>query len=263
MSSKPQLQDGKPGTGTAQRVTTLLSFLADADGPVSVRHVADRLSLAPSTTHRLLHLLVESGFAMYEPKTATYGIGSEFYRVSARVTSTVNPAGIAHGAIAALAHRFDETVLFAMYLRQSGKITFMSRADGQKKLLYRVEMNTPLSLVWGASGKAALAYLPEEDVRAILSVEQASPATGDAPPDYETLAGELAAIREKGFCISYGEKLPGALGIAAPVFGPQRVIGTICMTMPRDRAPSLSHDDLGQAVLEAAKDLTRQLGGRQ
>lgn len=262
MSAQPELQDGKPGTGTAQRVTTLLSFMADADGPVSVRHVADRLSLAPSTTHRLLNLLVDSGFALYEPKTATYAVGPEFYRVSARVTANVSPTAIAQECISALARRFDETVLFALYLRPAGKIAFMARADGQKRLLYRIEMNTPLSLVWGASGKAALAYLPDDEVRAILAVEQPSPATGDQPPGYDLLARELAAIRDQGFCVSHGEKLPGALGIAAPVFGPQRVIGTICMTMPNDRAPSMSHDELGTAVLGSARALTKQLGGK-
>ena len=252
---------GRPGTGTAQRILTLLTYLADAEGPVPVRQVADALGLAPSTTHRLLNLLVEGGFARYEVATARYAIGSEFDRVAHRVTARTSPAQVARGVIAGLAQRYDETVLFALLLRSQGRITFVARADGQKKLQYQIDMNVPLSLVWGASGRAALAYLPAEEVAPVLAAEGIAPASGAAPPDADTLDADLAGIRAAGYCVSHGEKLPGALGIAAPVFGPSGVIGTICMTMPRDRAPSRAPAELGAEVAQAAADLTAQLGG--
>jgi DNA-binding IclR family transcriptional regulator len=241
---------------------TLLTALADADGPVAVRQVAEAVGLPPSTTHRMLNLLVESGFASYEPGAATYGVGPEYYRVAHRIATRTSPARVARGVIADLARRYDETVLFGLLLRPAGRIAFVERADGQKKLLYRVEMNAPLSLVWGASGKAALAFLPEGEVTRILAGEGASPATGAAAPEARALAGELERIRRVGFGISHGEKLPGALGIAAPVFGPEGVLGTICMTMPQDRAPSRPPEDLGAEVAQAAADLSAQLGGR-
>lgn len=251
----------KTGSGTVQRTMTLLGVLADADGAVSVRDVADKLGLAPSTTHRLLNLLVDGGFASFDPRNSTYGVGPELYRVSARVAATISPAAIARGTIADLAQRYDETVLFGLWLQEAGKLAFVERADGQKRLLYRIDMNTPLSLVWGASGKAALAHLPPDDVQRILEAEDASPASGASPPGFADLEADLEAIRTKGFSVSYGEKLPGALGIAAPVFGPSGVLGTICMTMPRERAPTVSTDDLGAEVAKSARELTAQLGG--
>ncbi|WP_226781160.1 IclR family transcriptional regulator [Oceaniglobus trochenteri] len=254
--------DTKSPTGTAQRVLNMLVFLADSDGPVSVRHAADKLGLAPSTVHRLLNLLVDGGFATHDPQTSTYSVGPQFYRVAARITAQVSPSTIALRAIGKIAQRYDETILFALYMARERRISFAARADGQKRLLYRIEMNTPLSMVWGASGKAALAYLPEEDIVKILYEEGASPATGQSTPDRETLLAELAQIRQQGFAVSHGEKLPDALGIAAPVFGPQGILGTVCMTMPRDRAPDVAPAELGQEIAVAAKELTLQLGGR-
>ncbi|RVT86647.1 IclR family transcriptional regulator [Rhodobacteraceae bacterium CCMM004] len=253
----------KAGTGTAHRVMKLLSFLADADGPVSVSMAGNALGLAPATTHRLLNLAVEEGFATYNADTATYGVGMEYYRVAARVTARVSPAVVARSTISELAARYDETVLFGLYLKKDGRIAFIERADGQRKLLYRIDMNTPLSLVWGASGKAALAFLPEADVARILEREGPSPATGQTPPEATALFAELRRIREKGYCVSHGEKLPGALGIAAPVFGPGGVLGTLCMTMPRERAPEVSTDELGREVAQAARDLTDRFEGRR
>lgn len=254
-------KDTKTGTGTAERVMTLLTLLADSAGPVSVRAAADDLGLPPSTTHRLLNLLVQGGFASFDQAGSTYSVGSEFFRLSARVAATVSPAAIARGVISDLASRYDETVLFGLLLPTTGKISFIERADGQNKLLYRIDMNTPLSLVWGASGKAALAYMPEAEMNEILAQEGASPATGEMPASSAALAAELKAIREAGFCVSHGEKLPGALGIAAPVFDPHGVIGTICMTMPQARAPTVSTAELGGEVAISARELTHKLGG--
>lgn len=251
----------RAGSGTVQRIMTLLAVLGDAEGAVSVRQVAEKLGLAPSTTHRLLNLLVDGGFASFDPRNSTYGIGPELYRVSARIAATVSPATVARGMIADLARRYDETVLFGLWLQEAGKIAFVERADGQKRLLYRIDMNAPLSLVWGASGKAVLAYLPKAETRRILSTEGASPATAAAPPDPATLEADLEAVRANGFAVSHGEKLPGALGIAAPVFGPNGVLGMICMTMPRERAPMVSTDDLGAEIAMSARALTAQLGG--
>ena len=249
------------GTGTVERVMALMAMLADGEGSVSVRGVGQELRLAPSTTHRLLNLLVDGGFASFDPRSSTYGVGPELYRVSARIAASISPGVIARDAIQDLARRYDETVLFSLLLQTAGRIAFIERADGQKKLQYRIEMNTPLSLVWGASGKAALAFLPQEEVRRILAGEGPSPTTGQSLPDAAALEHELATIRRKMFCVSHGEKLPGALGIAAPVFGPTGILGTICMTMPQERAPKVSADELGAEMVTVARALTFQLGG--
>ena len=248
-------------TGTTQRVLLALMFLADAEGSVSVRNAAERLGLAPSTVHRVLNLLVQYGFAIYEARSSTYSIGPQFYRMAARVTSKVSPVSIAEHAIANLSRQYDETILLGLYLPTERALSFVARSDGQKKLLYRIEMNTPLSLVWGASGKAALAYLPADEIAAILTREKPSPATGAQPPNLEDLLKELARVREQGFCISNNEKLPGALGIAAPVFGPQAIMGTICLTMPRDSALSADLVARGREIAAAAKAVSFQLGG--
>lgn len=248
-------------TGTAQRVLYVLELLADAEGPVSVRHAAGQLGLAPSTTHRMLNLLVEGGFAKYDPRSTTYSVGSHLYRVASRVMATVNPVTIASDAISGIAERYDETILFGLYLPKDRALSFSARADGQNRLLYRIDMNVPLSLVWGASGKAALAYLPEDEILAILAEEAASPASGAAPPTPETLLAELARVRDNGYCVSLGEKLPEALGVAAPVFGPQGLLGSLCLTMPRSRAPQTDTATLGAEIARAAEELSHRLGG--
>ena len=58
--------------------------------------------------------------------------------------------------------------MFGLHLPEQGKMSFVGRADGAQRLKYQIDMFTPVSLVWGASGKAILAYLPADAVKAAV-----------------------------------------------------------------------------------------------
>ncbi len=249
------------GTGTAHRVLAMLTFLADRDGPVTVQKAAEGLGLAASTTHRLLNLLRDEGYVSYLPDSRSYEVGPRFQRVALRVASNAGPVELAKRNAAPLVDRYDETILLGLYLPQEYAISFAARVDGQKKLLYQIEMNRPLSLLWGASGKSIMAWLPDSVCAAIHASEAPAPATGAPVPSLQALAEELARIRQQGYAISDGEKLPDARGIAAPVFGPSGVIGSLCLTSPRARFAHDAHA-VGADVARAAAALSADLGGR-
>jgi DNA-binding IclR family transcriptional regulator len=247
--------------GTVSRALQLLAVLADAQGEVSIKYVADTMGLAPSTAHRLLQLLRSEGFVQPRRGTRQYAIGTEFYRVAARVVDSVKAPDVAREFIEQLALKFDETVLLGLYMPAQRSISFAARADGQQMLRYKIELHRPLSLVWGASGKSVLAFLPADEVAATLADETPSPVTGQLPPPLSGLAQELHVIRECGYAISESEKLPDARGIAAPVFGPGGVIGCLCPTSPKARMPHGSIEEIGREVVISARELSRVLGG--
>lgn len=249
-------------TGTVSRALQLLTLLADANGSVSIKQVAQDMQLAPSTAHRLLQLLKKEGFVESFGESRQYAIGPQFYRIAARVTNAISPREIALPVISAIASTFDETVLFGVYLQSERALSFAARADGEQKLRYEIAMNQALSLVWGASGKAILAFLPETLLGEIVAHEGQSPVTGAPVPTLEALRPELAEIRAKGYAVSDGEKLPDARGIAAPVYGPRGVMGCICLTSPRARMPHADIESIGQEVAAQARRLSVALGAK-
>ncbi|CAO3437301.1 IclR family transcriptional regulator [Azospirillum endophyticum] len=251
---------GGAGTGTVSRALMLLSVLADAGGEVTVKYVSEAMQLSPSTAHRLLHLMKDEGYVEAVPHNRTYVVGPMFYRVAAKVVGSVSPVTMARPVVEALAERFDETVLFGLYLRTEQAMSFAARADGSQRLRYQIDIDKPLSLVWGASGKAILAHLPKATIAAILSREGASPATGRPAPGIDQLMAELEAIRARGHAVSESEKLPDARGIAAPVFSASGVCGCLCLTSPKQRIASASVEAIGAEIARAAHDLSRTLG---
>ncbi len=247
-------------TGTVARAVSVLAALADHGAEMGVNQLAETLSLPASTTHRLLKLLRNEDLVEWNPVTRRYGVGPGLYRISARVLESVSLPQLARSYLDRLAARFDETVLLGNYLERQRALSFAARADGQQALQYRINMHVPTSLLWGASGKAILAHLSDQVVAAVLAEEGPSPATGAPLPTLPELQNELDAIRVAGYARSANEKLPGACGIAAPVFGPRGVVGCIVLTAPQERLPREQEPEIIEAVRETARELSDVLG---
>ncbi|MEM8782318.1 MAG: IclR family transcriptional regulator [Planctomycetota bacterium] len=247
-------------TGSAARLLRVLEAVVDADGPVTVRALARSLAMSPSTTHRLLNTLRGEGYLRYLEDRQAYGVGPELHRVAARVASQLGPVALARDVAQEAAEEFDETILFGLHLPHLAAMSFEVRADGQKKLMYHIEMHRPASLVWGASGRAILAHLSEADFARAYAAEGPSPARGERLPGRRTLKQDLETVREQGFAISHGQKLPDARGIAAPVFGPDGVVGSLCLTSPRQRLADRDAAKIARRIAEHAARLSHQLG---
>jgi DNA-binding IclR family transcriptional regulator len=257
------VKDDENGAGTVARVIRVLATLADHGGEISVNQLAERVQLAPSTVHRLLGLLREEDIVESNPETRGYLVGPNFYRIASRVVESTPLPRLVRPYIEELAQRFNETVLFATYLKSKDAMSFAARADGHQALQYRIQMDEPLSLLWGSSGKVILAQLPSETVERVLKASGPSPATGTEPPTLAKLNEQLAAIRAAGWATSDSEKLPGARGIAAPVFSGRGVVGCLILTSPRERLPHGSIDEISRAIILATQELSRSLGATE
>jgi DNA-binding IclR family transcriptional regulator len=250
------------GGGPIEKAFQLLDVLVDApSGGAGVREIARRLSLPVSSVHRLLGTLLGADMVSRDDETRRYSVGPEAYRLAARIARGMRLSEFALPALRRLTAEFNETALLGVYLQQQGKMMFADRVDGTHFLQYRISLLEPLSVVWGASGKAILAFLDSDVVDAILGAEGPAPATGAPPPRRSELVRELELIRRQGYAVSRGEKIPNACGVAAPVFGPSGVAGCLCVTSPLDRLAEDSVRKLSVRVVEEATRVSELYGG--
>ena len=67
--------------------------------------------------------------------------------------------------------------------------------------------------------------------------------------------------RERGYSVSYEERVPGGAAIAAPFFGSAGTCqGSLVYTSPVSRIENADVAEIGQAVAEAASALSARLG---
>jgi DNA-binding IclR family transcriptional regulator len=246
--------------GTVQRVVEVLRFFAERR-EATLKELSMALSLAPSTCHRLLDLLGREGLIEQEGVHRRYHVGMEMFRISALIQSRDDIRTIARPLLRQLADSCDETCVLSLYLPTEGKIFFAERVDSSRVLRYQVAMNKPVSVLWGASGRAVLAFLDSGSVDRIYKAEGRAPGSGEALPARRSLEKDLAMVRERGYDVTHGQKISGAVGISAPVFGISgSVIGSLCITVPESRINAKDYSRLGALVRSSAERLSQAVG---
>lgn len=247
--------------GTVARVVQLLACLAEADGPVSIKFLCQTLKLPASTVHRLLGLLADEGMVERNADRPIYAPGLELVRIASLLASKVHVLDVAKPFMLAVVRDCDETCCLLQYLPDRRKVMALHAEFSSHPLRYRIDLYQPHSLLWGANGRAVLAFLPPDEIEAAIRDGDSSPATGARPPEHTALLADLAEIRSRGYAITHGQKIEGAVGIGAPIFNSERrVIGSLCMTIPETRFNKKTQTRLSQILMSRAGELSRALG---
>jgi DNA-binding IclR family transcriptional regulator len=251
-------------SGTVTRVMKLLACIAESESDVSIKSLCQTLKLPPSTVHRLLGLLMKEGVIERSSSRALYGPGPEFVRIGSLVAAKVRIVDVAKPVMRQLAAESDETCVLLRYIASSRKVMALHAEYSSQPLRYQIEMFQPHSLLWGATGRAVLAFLTEAEIETAIGDNDRSPGSGEKLPPKTALLKDLREIRDRGYAITQGQKIAGAVGLAAPLFNSgKRAIGCISITMPKTRYSQKGQAKLAAQLLNAADKLNYILGSRQ
>ena len=260
MTGKKQTQH----SGTIARVVRILQCLAEFDADFSLKDMAERLELPPSTVHRLLQLLFKEGIVERSPAGHLYRPGLELIRIGSLVSSKTRITEVARPFMRAVVERCGEVCMLVLHMPTARKVMVIDSVDSSMALRYQVDKFTPTSLLWGATGRSVLAFLPLEDIERAIADGDPSPASGQRLPARKQLLDDLAAIRRKGYARTNSQKIEGAVGMGAPVFGAERrVIGSLCITIPQMRFKAAAEPQLSNLLITQARALSAALGFSQ
>jgi DNA-binding IclR family transcriptional regulator len=110
-----------------------------------------------------------------------------------------------------------------------------------------------------STGKAYLAFLPEEEQEAVLPrrLERYTPST---VTDRRKLGEELGAARRDGYAICVGELEESLFGASAPVLSEQgRPVAIVSVWGTEHRLPRERLAEVGRQAVEAAAELKELL----
>ncbi len=247
-------------SGTVARIALLLRVLAETEGDASLSEVAERMKLPASTIHRLLHLLMAEGFVERGQTPRTYRAGLEFLRVGGLVASRTDLVTVARKFMQGVVDACDETCVLSVYVARTRHAMVTKVIYGSHPLRYEAALYQPSSLVWGATGRGILAFLPDEVRRDIIAAEGPSPADSRKAVKPVQVERELAAIRQQGYALTRGQKIPGAVGMAAPVFDRHGAVAALCLTIPEARFQATTEARLARTLLQQAEQFSTALG---
>jgi IclR family KDG regulon transcriptional repressor len=244
---------------TVNRISEILNCF-NADQPVlNLTAISDRLGLARSTTHRLLTALEHQGFLARTPTGQGYHLGYQLLRWGALAQTTLDLRNEALPILRELSTGTGETAILSV--RDGSVGICMEKVDSTQPVRLAMHAGQHLYLHAGASAKVLLAFLPEEDIRHILSQIDLLPLEHNTLTDPDLLLRELKEIRMRGFATSFEETDSGAMGVAAPVYDHTgQVVAGIGIAAPLARVSPAHVPGLSERVLQASRDLSLRLG---
>jgi DNA-binding IclR family transcriptional regulator len=226
--------------------------------PVSLRSAASESGLTKATAFRLLSVLVEENMLVFQPEAKVYMLGPRLGLIAARQLFRDPVRTAARPAMQAVWQATGETVTLS--LRQGFERIYIDQLESPHPVRFQIELGSRQPLHAGASGRAILAAMPEQELAEYLGSElpALTAATVTDPGILRQLVREAA---ERGFTVSHAERVAGVISVAAPVLdGSGHPVGALSICAPDNRASVASMEAEGPALARAAHDISVRLG---
>jgi DNA-binding IclR family transcriptional regulator len=229
-----------------QRALDILLAFKPHDEALTVGELLDRVDLSRPTLYRLLQTLQTKQFLTSSEHPKRFRLGPAVAQLAHAWSSALDLAAVAEPMMRRLGDKTSETV--ALFVREAAIKVCVAEVPSTQPLSFKRGVGYRESLALGASGKAILAYLPDAQLGALQS-------------EVKKLAPALAQIRERGFAVSKGELIQGAVAVSAPVFdGSGEVVGSLSLFGPSVRLSDPRIATFARLLMREAREISQVLG---
>ncbi len=237
-----------------QRIFAIFESFSPERSSLTLQEIADRIKLPKSTTFRIVQSLEQAGY-LVRLEDQKYCLSFRFTRLAGSVQSTLGIREIARPIMTELADKTKETVSIHM-LSGRNRVCLDAIATSPSPLRNVVQPGGQVPLISGSGSKVLVAFMPKSQARPIVGSMSRRTTRSQAE-----IGAELTRIREQGYAVSHGERLPGLSAISAPITGINDEVN-YCMTLggPTVRMQA-NEKELTKLVVKAAANISRQLGG--
>ncbi|MET0277508.1 MAG: IclR family transcriptional regulator [Pseudorhodoplanes sp.] len=252
-----------PHRGSIQsvdRALSLLEALAEAGGEASLTDLSRRTCLNVSTCHHLLSTLVNWGYVAKVPGRRSYALGARVLYLGHACLRQVDLPRKAQVHIDRINHITGETVHLAVL--QADTIVTLVKREARHAVRVDTGMvgrsDAPHAT---ATGKAMIAWLPEDQMRRMLQPHGMKKFTDNTIVDFDVLIEELRHVRRNGVAIDREEFQPGVICVGSAIRDHSgAVVGAISASAPAMRATDEHLALMRQEVIAATNALSAELG---
>lgn len=247
------------GVQSVGKALAILELFGEDRPTLSISEIAAGAGLNRATTYRFCQTLLELGYLE--------SVGKGELRPGLKAVSLATAAlgsrelpDLAVPYLRDLQSRTDETVNMA--LLDGDEVVYVARLLSDHLLALRLFIGSRLPAFSSSLGRAILAFLPDEEVDAMLEQTELKAATDRSITDPEKLRAALRKVRSRGYAINDQELVIGVTGVAAPIFGvADKPLAAINISISHPVRMSEIEEDLAPLVLQTARSIS-DLAGR-
>ncbi|MEV0891830.1 IclR family transcriptional regulator [Promicromonospora sp. NPDC050262] len=252
--------DAPPGTQTLARGIAVVN--AVARGRTRLRDISAETGVGRSTTHRLLQLLLATGY-LRQHDDGAYALGPALIELGYQALQENPVTGVGAPVLRALAERVHDTVHLA--IEDRGQVLYLDKIPGTRGAVMRSQIGHRMPLTRTGIGKALLLDEPgrwSEQFLAERPVGAADGLTRDVLT-VEAFVQVMEASAGRGVTFDLEENEPGILCVAAPVRDTSgAIVAAISVTATRPYMPPERLETLTPIVRDAAGRISAALGWR-
>lgn len=243
-----------------EQAACLLFCLADAESShLSLTEICARTGMHKSHTFAILHTLQKYGIAQRNVAGSGYSLGPGLIALSRKVLDDFNLPRIAEPILEELAREARTTATLGLIVEKH--LVIAAKYEDKRDIgMATVRIGRRWPMTHGAEGKAIAAFLPEEQLDALLQEEELYFHGKPERLDRKRLKKELDECRRTGYALDLAEINQKFHAVAAPVLGPDgapighiNIIGILFAEEAKR---------LGPLVAEAGRKLSKQMGAR-
>jgi len=222
--------------------------------------LARDLRASKSTTLALARTLTKAGMLRDARPGPRYFLGTALIRLGDITRSQLPLGEICRPVLEELAGATKMTSRVA--INDAGYPVFIERVDGPGSVRFHTPLGQREEPHASAAGKAMLATMTEDQVRAICAEHGLPARTGRTITDTGLLLDSLATVRANGFAVDDEEDAEGIFCVGAAFSGHDGLCaGAVSITGIKSDLPAWRVNELGRTVHRAAGQVSQLLGG--
>jgi DNA-binding IclR family transcriptional regulator len=240
-----------------ERMTRLLDALAGSPAPASLKHLAHRAALHPSTAHRILNAMVKIGM-VERAEQGSYRLGMRLIELGNLAKSRLSLRELALPFMRELHAAIGEAVNLSV--RREDEIVYIERTSSGRSMMRVVNMiggRAPLHIT--AVGKLFLLEDGAEGLRAYARRTSLPGHTRNSLTSLGALERDVENARRQGYAVDHEEAELGVRCIGAAIRDDDgTLVAGLSVSAPAERMKA------GWSALlkETAKNISRGLGYR-
>jgi DNA-binding IclR family transcriptional regulator len=252
----------QPSIKILDKALRILLLFGQRQPEWGVAALAREVGIPKTTAYRILRVLQQHGFLVQDVDTRRFRLGLGVLELGRRAYEGIELRRIAQPVMEQMATLSGETVLLQVLDPERQRVVCIERTQQRVGLRLILEVGATAPLHAGCSAKALLAYLPDEEIEAVIAAGLPA-VTPHTITDPDRLRRELAEIRRNGYAVSYEETDLGVAGISVPVRDHlNRVIASLSISGPITRMNQANMSKFVELGRQGAQRIAAELGHR-
>jgi DNA-binding IclR family transcriptional regulator len=249
--------DSSPATAV-ERALNILENVAHRREGLTNSEISRKLAIPKSSASYILRTLERRGYLRRDAETSRYKLGLKILSLGGDAQSNLDLADVALPFMRALVERVHLTAHLAVL--DQGEAVYIEKVEAPGFFKVNTWVGRRMYLHSTSVGKALLAWLPKQEMEAIVRQQGMKKRTPKTINTMSRLLADLDLVREQGYAVDNEENSLGARCLGAPISDAAgNVAAALGVSGTLTQVDEENLPRIVDALKESARRISRQL----